>query len=229
MIVKLVSLLVALMSLSQTALDAYVAQTNLGGHLYLVNQTYLLSEDYVPPDLVQPLAAAGNSGTLMRKEAADQLDLLFASAKDAGYTLVAVSGYRSYSTQRTIYSRRTRSGDKKADQRARLFVAPPGASEHQLGLAMDLGRKGKTNLTASFGESDEGAWVREHAHRFGFIIRYKAQWTDITGYGDEPWHIRYVGPEHAGQIAALDIPMELYIQQLRMAKFGDYIMEDSSR
>ena len=229
MMIKLLSLLAALMSLSQTALDAYVAQTNLGGNLYLVNQSYTLSEDYVPPDLVKPKSAGTGSGTLMRAEAADSLDELFASAADAGYTLVAVSGYRSYSTQRTIYSRRTGSGDKKEKERAKLLVAPPGASEHQLGLAMDLGRKGKTNLSAAFGASEEGAWVREHAHEFGFIIRYKKEWTEITGYADEPWHIRYVGREHAGRIAELDIPLEHYIQQLRSAYFAEYITEDSLR
>lgn len=113
MIVKLLSLLAALMSLSQTALDAYAAQTNLGGSLYLVNRSYTLSEDYVPPDLVQPLCAGAESGTLMRKEAAASLEELFASAKQAGYTLVAVSGYRSWGTQRTIHSRRTGSGIRR--------------------------------------------------------------------------------------------------------------------
>ena len=229
MMIKLLSLFAALMSLSNTAIDAYVAQTHLGGNLYLVNRSYTLKEDYIPPDLVQPTSAGSSSGTMMRAEAADSLDELFASAKEAGYTLVAVSGYRSYSTQRTIYSRRTGSGDRKEKERARLLVAPPGASEHQLGLAMDLGRKGKTNLNAAFGASEEGAWVREHAHEFGFIIRYKAEWTEITGYADEPWHIRYVGREHAGRIAELDIPLEYYIEQLRSAYFAEYITEDSLR
>ena len=226
MIVKLLSLLAALMSLSQTALDAYAAQTNLGGSLYLVNRSYTLSEDYVPPDLVQPLCAGAESGTLMRKEAAASLDLLFASAKEAGYTLVAVSGYRSWGTQRTIHSRRTGSGDKKEKERARLLVAPPGASEHQLGLAMDLGRKGKTKLNAAFGSSDEGVWVAQNAHRFGFIIRYKDGWQDITGYAPEPWHIRYVGLEHAGHIHELDVPLEVYTEQLSLFNFGEYFMED---
>ena len=69
----------------------------------------------------------------------------------------------------------------------------------------------------------------DHAHEFGFIIRYKADWTDITGYADEPWHIRYVGRDHAGRIHELDIPLELYIEQLRLAHFGEYITEDSLR
>lgn len=226
MIVKILSLLAALMSLSQAALEAGVRQTNLGGNLYLVNRGFTLSEAYVPPDLVQPASAGNSRGTLMRREAADQLDRLFASAKDAGYTLVAVSGYRSYATQRTIYSRRTSSGDRKDKDRARWLVAPPGASEHQLGLAMDLGRRGKTNLNAAFGDSPEGLWVREHAHEFGFIIRYQDKWKEITGYADEPWHVRYVEPEHAQRLFELDIPLESYVEQLQQVYFSEYLTED---
>ena len=220
MIVKILSLLAVFLSLSTTTVDLYASQTNLGGSLYLVNQTFTLPENYVPADLVQPLYARKNSGIFMRKAAADSLDALFASAKDAGYTLVAVSGYRSFASQRSIYGRKLSSGDK----RGKLYVAPPGASEHQLGLAMDLGRKGKTKLNAAFGDSDEGVWVSKNAHRFGFIIRYKASWQDITGYAPEPWHIRFVGAEHAGYIYELDVPLELYTEQLSLFSFGEYFM-----
>ena len=99
-----------------------------------------------------------------------------------------------------------------------LLVAPPGSSEHQLGLAMDLGCKRNSSLTESFGNTDEGAWVRENCARFGFIIRYKAEWTETTGYSYEPWHVRYVGEEHAQRIAEMDIPLEDYTAQLRRAK-----------
>lgn len=223
MIVRILSLLTVFLSLSQTTINLYAEQTNLGGLLYLVNQSYTLPEDYAPIDLIKPLCAGKNSGTLMRREAAEKLDALFASAKDAGYTLVAVSGYRSFATQRTIYGRKIANGDKAG----KLYVAPPGASEHQLGLAMDLGRKGKTKLNAAFGDSDEGAWVAENAHRFGFIIRYKEGWQDITGYAPEPWHIRYVGQEHATQLFDLNIPLETYTDQLQLFYFGDYFMEES--
>ena len=83
---------------------------------------------------------------------------------------------------------------------------------------MDLGCKRNSSLTESFGNTDEGAWVRENCARFGFIIRYKAEWTETTGYSYEPWHVRYVGEEHAQRIAEMDIPLEDYITQLRRAK-----------
>ena len=57
--------------------------------------------------------------------------------------------------------------------------------------------------------------MAENCWRFGFIIRYKAEWTDITGYAYEPWHVRYVGKEHAAVIYELDIPFEEYIRALR--------------
>ena len=211
MIVKLLSLLAALMSLSQTALDAYAAQTNLGGSLYLVNRSYTLSEDYVPPDLVQPLCAGTESGTLMRKEAAASLEELFASAKEAGYTLVAVSGYRSWGTQRTIYSRRTGSGDKKEKERARLLVAPPGASEHQLGLAVDIVDANMQDLTDEQENTGTQKWLMANSWRYGFIHRYPSSETDITGIIYEPWHYRYVGKDAAQDIFNRDITLEEYL------------------
>ena len=96
-------------------------------------------------------------------------------------------------------------------------MALPGASEHQLGLAMDVGRRSNHKLKASFGNSPEGKWLAENCYRFGFILRYKAEWEETTGYGYEPWHIRYVGKEHALRIQELNIPFEDYIALVRAA------------
>ena len=130
---------------------------------------------------------------------------------------MAVSGYRSYSTQNAIFDRKVRSVGKK---QAMLLVAPPGCSEHQLGLAMDIGAFRNHSLTPSFGKTDEGIWVAENCWRFGFIIRYREEWTEVTGYSYEPWHIRYVGEEHAGRIYECDIPLEYYVMQLKEAQFA---------
>ena len=153
---------------------------------------------------------------MMRREAAEALEKLFRAAEEEEhYTLVAVSGYRSYQTQRNIYKRRIKNaGQKKADK----FVALPGASEHQLGLAMDVGRRTNHKLKAAFGNTPEGKWLAQNCYRFGFILRYKAEWEEITGYGYEPWHIRYVGLEHALRIQELDIPFEEYVALLRAAQ-----------
>ena len=216
MLAKLLSLLLTLLSLGQTAVEAYVNEASLGGNLFLVNRDYAISADYVPGDLVMPKVLGGNDTTMMRAEAAQALEELFTAAKEEeGYLLVAVSGYRSYGKQASIHQRKVQTVGKKEALRV---SAPAGCSEHQLGLAMDVGRKSNTNLSKSFGDSPEGQWVAENAHRFGFIIRYKAEWEDVTGYMYEPWHIRYVGKDHAARIYELDIPFEYYVAQLRAAR-----------
>ena len=218
MLAKLLTLLMMLLSLGQGTIEGYVDEMSLGGNLFLVNRTYSLSSDYVPLDLTRPNVQMTSSNIKMRAEAAAALEEMFQAAKqEMGYTLVAVSGYRSYGQQSSIFSRKVENVGKKA---AMLLVAPPGCSEHQLGLAMDLGCKRNTSLTESFINTPEGAWVAENAHRFGYIIRYKEEWTEITGYSYEPWHVRYVGKAHAERIYALDIPLEYYIAQLREAQFA---------
>jgi len=218
MAARLFALLMMLMNLGLNVLNGYVDDMSMGGYLFLVNRDYMLSSDYVPDDLVKPNVQMTNSNIKMRKEAALALEEMFRAAKEEkGYTLVAVSGYRSYGQQASIFERKVNNVGKKA---ALLLVAPPGASEHQLGLAMDVGSKKNTSLTESFARTAEGKWVAENCHRFGYIIRYKEEWTDITGYSYEPWHIRYVGKEHAERIYQLDIPFEYYIAQLRQARFA---------
>ena len=215
---KLLALLLALISLGQGTVNGYVDDMSLGGNLFLVNREYAITAEYVPGDLIKPDVRKTNSDITMRAEAAHALEALFAAAKEEmGYDLAAVSGYRSYGQQASIHERKVKAVGKKAALRV---SAPAGCSEHQLGLAMDIGTRKNTSLTESFGSTPEGIWVAENAHRFGFIIRYKAEWEEITGYAYEPWHIRYVGVEHAACIYELDIPLEYYIAQLREAQWA---------
>ena len=223
---QLLSLLISLVSVLSLSLDTLGQATSLGGYLALVNRDYVLAADYEPDDLVRPNVKATNgSAILMRSEAAAALEELFAAAKDeAGLALYAASGYRSYGTQSAIFERKIKNTGSR--EKAQRLVAPPGASEHQLGLAMDLKATPTSNLSASFAKTKQGQWVAENAHRFGFIIRYKEEWTDITGYAYEPWHIRYVGKEHAAIIYEMDIPLETYIAALRAAALSQYLEEE---
>lgn len=223
MIRQLLAILMLVLSVGQGGIDYYADQTNLGGNLYLVNRTFRLTEEYQPPDLVTPSVRKAGSGIRMRSEAAGMLEAMFASASQEGFRLVAISGYRSYQTQKTIYQRKIKTSG--SEQKAQLLVAPAGSSEHQLGLAIDIGRQASSKLNASFGKSPEGRWVGENAHRFGFILRYKAEWTPITGYADEPWHLRYVGVEHAGEIVRQNIPLETYIANLSISTFGEMLAD----
>lgn len=166
-----------------------------------VNQNRTLSSDYKPDDLVLPNVRAMNSTSslYMREEAARALEDLFNAAEEEGLYLYAISGYRSYNTQKSIYN--PYSG----------YSAPPGASEHQLGLAMDitLAEYG-SKLYVKFGQSEEGIWVKENAHKYGFIIRYLEGKEDITGYNYEPWDIRYLGVELATELYERGITLEEY-------------------
>lgn len=173
----------------------------------------------VKPD-VTPTRESVAENIYMRPEAASALEALFEGAAEAGLTLYATSGYRSYSTQKAIFDRKAA---ERGEQAANRSVAKPGYSEHQTGLAMDI--EGETtlgtSLTEAFGESPEGIWVAEHCHEYGFIIRYPKDKTNITGYIYEPWHIRYVGVEAATEITELGVTFEEYILMVR----GDRIEE----
>ena len=159
--------------------------------------------------------AAKVQGTLrkLRPDAAAALEEMFAACKEeTGATLLTVSGYRSYDKQQRISSNKLDNvgGSKeKADE----YVARPGASEHQMGLAMDVGqKKSKAGLTSSFAKTTGGKWVAANCWRFGFILRYQEGWEAVTGYNYEPWHVRYVGKEQAKAIYEANVPMETYLE-----------------
>lgn len=211
---RALTLLLSLLTALSVSLDSLTADLSPEGYLMLVNRSYRLSEDYVPGDLVYPDVKHSSSAYQMRADASAALEELFAAAKEeAGLTLYAHSGYRSYATQKNIYERKVK--NTKDSKAARLLVADPGASEHQLGLAMDVKNTPKAALNSAFGQTKEGIWLAENAWRFGFILRYKAEWTDTTTYAYEPWHIRYVGKTHAAALQELDIPLEDYVEGLR--------------
>ena len=89
----------------------------------------------------------------------------------------------------------------------------PGQSEHQSGLAADVSSPSVNYaLTESFGKTDEGIWLAQNAHKFGFIIRFPDGKESITGYLYEPWHIRYVGESVATEIYAKDLTLEEYLE-----------------
>ncbi len=206
-------------SLMDGAMDRGLPHLDVDGSVFLVNRQNLIVEAYVPQTVEVDVSGASR---IMREDAARALEEMFAAAKkEAKVNLVSVSGYRSYSKQKTIHNNKIKSAGSV--DKAEEYVAPPGASEHQLGLAMDLGSKTSSGLTAAFGKTKGGVWVRDNAHRFGFIIRYQQGWEDITGYSYEPWHVRYVGIEHATAMYEKKIPMENYIQTLQVNAILDIL------
>jgi zinc D-Ala-D-Ala carboxypeptidase len=153
--------------------------------------------DYAPADLVAPNVPSAFD-PLMRKEASDALEKMYAEAVEAGVPFRIQSSYRSYTTQLRVKANSvSRLGQEVSDQRS----ARAGHSEHQTGLAVDLTTpSGRCTLEACFADTPEGVWVAENAWRFGFIVRYVEGKSDIHGYVFEPWHFRYVGLELAEEI-----------------------------
>ncbi len=140
--------------------------------------------NFVPADLVQ-VPVAHTWVPEMRQEASDAIVAMFTAATDeAGLALASNSAYRSYDAQVAIYT-----GND-------LLTARPGYSEHQTGLTMDIGAaSGVCSLDVCLADTPEGIWLRDNAWRFGFILRYPADKTEVTGYQFEPWHFRYVGTD----------------------------------
>lgn len=126
----------------------------------------------------------------LRAEAASAAEAMFAAAaSEAGLSLASNSAYRSYSTQASIYD-----GND-------TLTARPGHSEHQTGLAIDIGpESGRCSLSTCFADTPEGQWLAANAWRWGFVLRYPNGKTDVTGYQFEPWHYRYVGNAAAAEL-----------------------------
>ena len=142
--------------------------------------------DFEPVDLVEVPVEYTNE-PLLRQEASDAVAAMFQAAFDeAGLELASNSAFRSFEAQENVYD-----GDD-------LTTARPGFSEHQTGLTIDIGPlSGECSLDVCLGETPEGIWLRDNAWRFGFILRYPADKTEVTGYSFEPWHFRYVGGDLA--------------------------------
>ena len=187
--------------------------TNISAYDMIVNKERNLSSNYVPEDLVPldgiPTILKNPEVNQLRKVAYDALKKLFSKAKEEkSFELYARSGYRSYNTQKDLYNSYVANhGQEAADK----FSAKPGQSEHQSGLAMDITSASMNyQLDDTFFDTEEGKWVAENAHKFGFVIRYPKGKEDITGYQYEPWHLRYVG---------LSLAKETYESQLTLEEY----------
>ncbi|PLR78379.1 peptidase M15 [Bacillus sp. V3-13] len=179
----------------------------------LVNKDFALPDGYLPEGMVRPnvpfsYGAQDIEKSYLRQEAATALENLFAEANRNGLKLYAVSGFRSYERQKELFDAEV---SRVGEENAKQAVAVPGNSEHQTGLAMDISSQGAgLGLTEQFGETPEGKWLAENAHRFGFILRYPKGKEKITGYQYEPWHFRYVGEKNAAVIYEKNLTLEEY-------------------
>ncbi|MDR1604094.1 MAG: M15 family metallopeptidase [Gracilibacteraceae bacterium] len=180
----------------------------------LVNKNSHLPADYIPTDLEYvdipfPFTEKVEK-RMLRREAAEALENLVAAAADEGCSIYGVSGYRSYNTQVSIFNYNV--GRFGSEEEANRISARPGESEHQTGLVMDVSTAAiGYALEQSFAETPEYAFIRDNAHRFGFVVRYPSGGENITGYMYEPWHLRYFGPELAAALYEAGLTYEEYL------------------
>lgn len=145
-----------------------------------------------------------------------QLQSMFDAARQSGVYPIVASGFRTRSEQEEIYYEKISAyeaegySDAEAKEEAERWVAVPGTSEHQLGLAVDI------NADGIYSTGDQVyTWLAENAHKFGFIYRYPSDKTEITGVANEPWHYRYVGVTAAGEIHRQGICLEEYLAETK--------------
>lgn len=120
-----------------------------------------------------------------------------------GYEMPLISGYRSYDYQASLYNNYVAMDGQAAADR---YSARPGYSEHQTGLAFDIGK-----LDQNYGDTPAGQWLAQHAHEYGFIIRYPQGKEHVTGYMYEPWHVRYLGASLASDVYMSGLTLEEYL------------------
>ena len=188
----------------------------------LVNFEHRLPKGYVPHDLVRAKKVMGSScvlnhnGIQIQYEVALHLKEMFETAYAEGIKtkFVINSAYRSMATQWSMWNKKLAAHPHYADDPYTKPVAlvPGDASEHVAGLALDLASTSFPYENEAFGETPEGVWLAENAHRFGFILRYPAGKEHLTGVKYEPWHFRYVGAELAEAIHASGLCMEEYFE-----------------
>lgn len=167
--------------------NAVTTPTYINGIL-IANKKYALSKDYNPG-----VDDTAYKALLSMQEAANS----------NGYDLTLLSGFRSYNTQYNLYNNYVkRYGKEKTD----TFSARPGYSEHQTGLAFDIGK-----IDDNFGDTPSGIWLANNCHLYGFIVRYPKDKQNITGYKYEPWHVRYLGVDIATSVKESGLTLEEYL------------------
>ncbi len=182
--------------------------------LVLVNKQHPVPDDYT--------FTLGKIKGTMKCDARiiDDLTEMMKAAKKDGINLMVCSPYRDYNRQTVLFNRKIDYYMEKgysyleAYKISSMTVTVPGASEHQIGLALDIISNRYYALDEGFGETEAGIWLRENCDEYGFILRYPQGKEYITGIQYEPWHFRYVGKEAAHNIMERGITLEEFLEDL---------------
>lgn len=177
----------------------------------LVNDNNSLPQSY-QPDLVET-----NNGQLVHREIKDSLEEMICDAKKEGFDLIICSAYRDYEKQASLMDESIQRYVKEgcdyteAYWNARRYLEMVGKSEHHTGLAVDLVGIGHQTLDDEQAYTPESIWLNEHAHKYGFILRYPRNKEEITGILYESWHFRYVGEQAAAFMKQHDLCLEEFL------------------
>lgn len=189
-------------------------------NLVLVNNSHPMEEGYVPElTEIKP-------GYSVDTRIANAVRRMLADAEEEGLHIELCSAYRSIERQEQVFGDsmkdRVKSGMNywEAYEETALNVALPGTSEHALGLALDLISNQYSELDERQEDTQEAKWLAENCYKYGFILRYPPEKTNITGIIYEPWHYRYVGEEHAAKIMKSGITLEEYLQEYDQTEEG---------
>lgn len=180
-------------------------------NLLLVNGDHPIPEDFIPPELTRL-----RNGQSVDARAYPSLQRMMDDARAEGLQPLICSSYRSEETQNRLYRQKVQSllaqgyAQGEAEEEAAAWVARPGASEHQIGLAVDIVDKSYQLLDDGQERTAVQRWLMEHCADYGFILRYPTDKSALTGVGYEPWHYRYVGEEAAREIMDGGLCLEEY-------------------
>ena len=225
------ALLTAVLVLAPTALAAeaeipYIPQTVPAAQLAPADQRgqedwqlLLVNPWHTVPEGYEIKLATLSNGLQVDERIYDDLDDMLSDCREADLNPIVCSAYRTEATQTRLYrtkvARVRASGvpEDRVEAEAARWVAKPGTSEHQTGLALDIVAASYQILDEKQEDTAEQQWLMENSWKYGFILRYPSEKSDITGIGYEPWHYRYVGKAAAADIYRTGVCLEEYLSQ----------------
>ena len=185
----------------------------------MVNPWHYVPEDY-EPELIEITGRLARDDTKVDASCHDALLQMINDCIAEGHSIYIISSYRTQAYQEYLYNRQVNkqinNGYSREEAKivAATISAIPGTSEHQLGLAVDLIDTAIWDLVEEQANLPGQQWLMENCWKYGFILRYPADKTDVTGIIYEPWHYRYVGTEIAKDIHESGLTLEEYLESL---------------
>lgn len=193
---KILNLLLLFLNFS---LFTSIISYNDTNYLILVNKNNCLNESYKPKNLVYMDNVLLARDVFIEKEVYYNYLLFYNESLLKNYKFMVYSGYRDYSYQKNIYIDNS-------------YIAKPGCSEHQTGLALDVSLE-DVGLTEYLEDYEEYKYLKDNIHKYGFIIRYPKNKKSITHISYEPWHLRYVGVKCSTYIYNNNLTLEEYLKK----------------